>query len=287
MKFQCQYCLKELSNKSSLNNHLSNAKYCILKRNVDNDTNVKVFKCFDCNKSFTSKQTLNLHQLKCIEKLKQQHLQEILEIKNKHNEEIIQKDLHIKDLEAKLENIALKAVSKPTTINNNNSRINQINNLSPITTEQIKENIQYLTLDHIKEGAVGYAKYALDYPFKDKIICVDYARRKVKYKDEEGNLVDDPEMSKLCVKFFSAIEDHNNKLIRNHSDVIIDKITNINNEDVILEDEEEHYNNMNDIYHNELMQLFNTGANVRAIKTGKKPEMLNDFVKDICSKTTC
>jgi hypothetical protein len=282
---ECQYCKNIFSNSHNLKQHQKTAKYCINLRGKSVILEKK-YQCNICNKEYTSNHRLTSHLNKCIVKKQEKDKYEDL-IKNK---DILISELkeHIKQLEDKLENIALKAVSKPTTVNNNNSRVNQIiNNLTPITTQHLTENAQYLTLDHIKEGAVGYAKYALEYPLKDKIICVDYSRRKVKYKDEEGNLVDDPEMTKLAKKFFSAIEEHNNKLIRNHSDVIIDKITNMNNEDVILEDEEEHYNNMNDIYHNELMQLFNTGANVRAIKTGKKPELLNDFVKDICSKTTC
>ena len=28
----------------------------------------------------------------------------------------------------------------------------------------------------------------LDYPLKDKMICVDYSRRKVKFKDKDGNI---------------------------------------------------------------------------------------------------
>jgi hypothetical protein len=289
MKFQCQYCLKELSNKSSLNNHLSNAKYCISKRNIKDDSNVKVFKCCDCNKSFTSKQTLNLHELKCIEKLKKNHLQEILEIKSKHMEEINTRDLHIKELESKLENIALKAVSKPTTVNNNNSRVNQIiNNLTPITTQHLTEHAQFLTLEHIKDGASGYAKYALEYPLKDKIICVDYARKKVKYKDEEGNLVDDPEMTKLAKRFFTAIETYNNSLLTNYNAEILQKMLDVggdNNE--MTQEEADKCILLGNALFEEMVRVKSIKTDIEDIKKGNKPELYYDFVKDVCSKTTC
>jgi len=35
-----------------------------------------------------------------------------------------------------------------------------------------------LTLDHHVKGAEGYAEYALEFPFKDKIVCVDVNRNK-------------------------------------------------------------------------------------------------------------
>ena len=30
------------------------------------------------------------------------------------------------------------------------------------------------------------------YPLKDMMICVDYSRRKVKFKDKDGNSITDP-----------------------------------------------------------------------------------------------
>ena len=47
----------------------------------------------------------------------------------------------------------------------------------------------------------------MEYPLKDKIVCTDFSRRKLKYKDENGNLIEDPEMIKLSQKLFKAIEE--------------------------------------------------------------------------------
>ena len=81
--------------------------------------------------------------------------------------------------------------------NQNQQRYNTIiNNLTPITEDHLKEQAQFLTIDHVKNGVDGYVKYALDYPLKDKIVCTDFSRRKIKYKDEEGNIIEDPDWKK-------------------------------------------------------------------------------------------
>jgi hypothetical protein len=106
----------------------------------------------------------------------------------------------IKELQDKLENIAVKAVSRPTTTNK--TQINNfIQQLQPVTEDKLKESVSNLT---IKKGPEGYAQYALEYPLKDKIICVDYSRRKVKFKDKDGNVITDPEMTGLTTKFFNS-----------------------------------------------------------------------------------
>ena len=74
--------------------------------------------------------------------------------------------------------------------------------MQPVTDEILYDNVQHLTIDHIKKGAEGYAEYALEYPLKDKLLCSDFSRRKVKFKDKDGNIITDPEMTNLARKFF-------------------------------------------------------------------------------------
>ena len=117
----------------------------------------------------------------------------------------------IKELQNNIKDISIKSVSRATT---KNTQINNyIQNLRPITEEQLLDNVQYLSIDHILRGPEGYAEYALEYPLKDSMICVDYARRKVKFKDKDGNVITDPEMSNLAEKFFNSIKDKNKELI--------------------------------------------------------------------------
>ena len=82
-----------------------------------------------------------------------------------------------------------------------------------VLKHQFYSGLENLTIDYINRGALGYAQYALEYPLKDKIICVDYARRKVKFKDKNNNVITDPEMSQLGTQFFQSIKDKNTKLI--------------------------------------------------------------------------
>ena len=48
----------------------------------------------------------------------------------------------------------------------------------------LEEHIQNLNHLHVQNGASGYAKYAFEYLLKD-------------YKDENGNVISDPEMTKI------------------------------------------------------------------------------------------
>jgi hypothetical protein len=213
----------------------------------------------------------------------------LLEIK------IIEKDQKIKELQEQVEklqnelaNIAKTAASKPTHIQNNNQRINNtINNLIPITDDHFKDQVQYLTLDHIKNGTNGYVQYALEFPLKDRITCTDFSRRKIKYKDSEGNLVDDPEMSKLSQKFFRAIEEKNSILINEYLSEIQNQfnILNSNPNNEMNDDETKDFDIRSDALIEEVFKAKAQKREISEAANGKKPDIYHEFVKDICSKT--
>ena len=170
---KCDHCNSNFSSLSSLNNHIKTAKYCIEKRG---EPTVNIFNCLKCSKSFSSKRWLLSHESKCGETIetllvkvnKYEHSIKYLE------KEVEYKNIHIKELEKQIQEIALKAVSRPTTTNK--TQINNfIQQLQPVTEDKLKESVGNLTIDHIKKGPEGYAQYALEYPLKDKIICVDYS----------------------------------------------------------------------------------------------------------------
>jgi hypothetical protein len=110
-KYQCKYCNKKLASKSSFNNHISNAIYCINNRGPEISSDIRIFKCNGCKKNFSSKQTTDSHTKKCLLlveytyelKINQLH-EQLQEQKNYYNNQI-------KTLQDKLENIAIKAVS--------------------------------------------------------------------------------------------------------------------------------------------------------------------------------
>lgn len=201
----CNFCNKELSNSGILKAHQKTAKYCL---EIQGLLINNIFNCDYCNRQYTQKKNLNHHLLSCVEKKIAEKDKIIAEKDKIFAEMVAEKDARIKELQDHLVDIIK---TRPPTTVNNNQRINTIiNNLQPITDEHLVEQSQYLTIDHIKEGVDGYVKYALEYPFKDRIVCVDYSRKKIKYKDQDNNIIEDPEMIKLSRKFFQAIEGKNN-----------------------------------------------------------------------------
>lgn len=52
------------------------------------------------------------------------------------------------------------------------------------------------------------------------ILCTDFQRRSCKYKDENGNVVSDPKMTKITKRLFSAIKERNEELINEYSEQI-------------------------------------------------------------------
>lgn len=228
---ECQYCEKILKTKWSLKNHQKTAKYCL--KIQGKNTN---FQCEVCNKYFSKKINLKNHidickkSLNYIKKLENKNIK-LLE-KNKNIEkELEESKKQIQELkkkverfEDKLENIAVKAVSRPTTTNNNSRNVhinNLIQNLQPIKNEDIENCGQHLTLDHHREGAEGYARFALDVPFKEKLACVDVNRKKFKYKDDEGKIVEDEGFHKMFKKFCKAVLNKSYDFSQEHYDLLV------------------------------------------------------------------
>jgi hypothetical protein len=216
---ECNYCKRILSNKYTLKNHQTRAKYCLqLQNSVVDETSY--YTC-ECTKKFTSKQRLQYHLRTCSSRIKkleitikvqdERHIADTLEIQRLH------KEIHI--LQDKLSNVAIEGVKKSTTTNVNTVN-NIIQNLDPITPELLEEQSRHLTIEHIRKGPAGYAEYALTYPFKDRIVCVDYARRKAKYKDENGAIITDPKLTRLTKLLFRSIAEKNKELAINYSGTI-------------------------------------------------------------------
>ena len=140
-----------------------------------------------------------------------------------------------------------------------------------MSQEHIEDNVQYLNMEHIKNGFKGYARYALDYPLKDRVKCTDYSRRKIKYTDEEGSVIVDPHMARLSVKLFSAIKDRNYDLRR------------------------EYMKELRDIYKSDgcdrsevtkmILNLIEQCDEVEKISNGIHSDYITEFIKIICSES--
>jgi hypothetical protein len=219
--FICEFCKTVFSKKGNLIQHQKTAKYCLeLQEKENND-----LQCKFCHKKLSSKARLNNHLEICssrqeIESENKDNL--IQELKNNNsvllekqqNYEkqilILQKENEIyKEKLEKLENTIANIAAKPrtSTTNNttNNQRYNQIiQNLSPITQENLDELPSKLEGRHISQGVQGYATFAEE-NFKNKILCTDIARKKLTFKDEKNNIITDINGKQFTYKLFKTI----------------------------------------------------------------------------------
>jgi hypothetical protein len=259
----CEFCNTELASFASLKHHQLKTKYCLEKQKKP----LNLFKCKECEKTFTTNRKLISHHEICLPYT-------VSSLEKHHNNELYKKDLEIielkkqlKELQDKMEYITIKAVSRPIYTTSNKTQINNfIQQLQPITDEKLKESVINLTIDHIKKGPEGYAQYALEYPLKDKMICVDYSRRKVKFKDKDGNVITDPDMTELTLKFFNSIKDKNKELISMYVNELKEKL------------------GCTDIM-DTMVKIFNYKTSVDKCSDGEKTEFHYDFVRQMCSQT--
>ena len=235
-------------------------------------------KCEYCERSFKSKYTLRKHQEKasyCLLIQEDQKAAEKALEGNKLQEELVglrilleQKDEVIKKLEARLakhEDTIADIARQPTT-----KIENTMNILSPITAEHLRDQAQFLQMEHIQEGMDGYARYALDYPLKNRVVCTDFSRRKIQYKNGEGKVVSDPDMKKLSHELFKAIRERNDELFTDYMTKLIEAVRN----------DPTHANQQI------LTDVCELRAEVRRLADGHKSEMTPSFVKSVCAGTT-
>ncbi len=235
-------------------------------------------KCEYCERSFKSKYTLRKHQEKasyCLLIQEDQKAAEKALEGNKLQEELVglrilleQKDEVIKKLEARLakhEDTIADIARQPTT-----KIENTMNILSPITAEHLRDQAQFLQMEHIQEGMDGYARYALDYPLKNRVVCTDFSRRKIQYKNGDGKVVSDPDMKKLSHELFKAIRERNDELFTDYMTKLIEAVRN----------DPTHANQQI------LTDVCELRAEVRRLADGHKSEMTPSFVKSVCAGTT-
>jgi hypothetical protein len=223
----CKFCKKRLSTKSALNVHQKKAKYCLKIQGVEKKGG---FECNLCGKDFSVKFHLQNHQNICeknipnIKKIKEElsNLRKYILILRKEND-MLKEDK--KDLQDRYDNLSIIAVKRPTSSTKNIQINNYIKNMPPILNSDIIDNVQHLTLEHHSKGAEGYAEYALEFPFKNKIVCVDTARNKIKYKNEEGDVIEDVGFRKMMVKLCLALKDRSFNLSQEHYEKLSDTFT--------------------------------------------------------------
>lgn len=219
-EFTCIYCGHVFSNKYRLKRHTETAVYCLDIQNKAED--IKFFTC-ECQASYTLKSSLLIHQKKCQkrdiiieQRMKITRLEEAVKYLTEENERLRDQ---IAEKERNQQVVTLTAVSRPTTSVRNNIKNAIFQTLEPLKESEMSEHAPFLTIDHIKEGAEGYAKFAMSRPFKDRITCTDVARKKLAWKNDIGEIVYDTEGNVLSEKFFKVIKERNEQLCK---EIIID-----------------------------------------------------------------
>jgi len=278
----CEYCNNAFTNKANLKIHQKTAKYCIKLQETKQNT-----KIIEEKNTFLDKKDKIIEDCKKIIEDKDKLLKEkddTIKIKDKLIEE---KDKLIEKLMTMIQPVN-NTVNNHTTTSNTQKINNIINNLTPITDEHMHEQSKYLNIDYIKKGVSGYVDYALEYPFKDKILCVDFARRKIKYKNSDGDIVDDPEMVKLSQKFFKAIENINSEIIGSYILELQNDIyeLNLSTSNEMNDDETKVFGTSSDNILDKTFNAIKYRNEVKQAADGNKPELYYDFVKNICSKIT-
>jgi hypothetical protein len=281
--FTCDFCSKILSQQIDLDRHQLK---CSSKKEADNNNKHElIIKELENKLSLKDKLIKKIrieNTQKLLEKDKiieiqkkdlQEHKRVIKELQEEYKKQM---EMQNKDLQDRMQSMAEKAIAKPSSFNQ------IINNLLPITTEHLNDQVQYLTIDHVKNGAIGYAKYALEHPLKDRLVCTDTSRKKGKYKDSDGNIVSDPEMSSITKKLFLAIKDRNSELITEYANdlkVKLDSFGSDNNE--MTNEETVEINGITDDLIDLVTSVFSQKRQSNEISDGLKPELFHQFVKEI------
>lgn len=274
-KYTCEFCHSAFSYEKTLMNHKKIAKYCLTIQGREHHLN----KCPGCTKTFSTNSWLQQHQQNCVEYQVEYRIRDRLKILDDEkrvlestNQILERENIDLKQQNERLQNtikdLAEKAISKPTITNNHT-----VNNLHIMSDEHIKEQVKNLTIDHIKKGALGYSEYFLEYPLKERVICTDYARRKIKYKNENGEIISDPEMTNLSDLLFKSIKDRNRELTVQYTNELTDKFKTAKDPTQLS-------------YFMEVAGKFSQqDLEVFRMFNGDKNDFFHDIVRNICSKT--
>jgi hypothetical protein len=262
---KCKFCKKILSTKSALNVHQKKARYCLEIQGVKKKGE---YECKLCGKDFSVKFHLQNHENICeknipnIKKLNEELviLRKDICIFKKENE-LLRDEL--KKSQDNYKELSLTAVKRPTSTKNVQIN-NYIKNMAPLLQSDITDNVHNLTLEHHSKGPEGYAEYALEFPFKDKIVCVDTARNKIKYKNEEGDVVEDVGFRKMMIKLCTELKDRSFNLSQEHYEKLSDTFT---------EKEVEEYNFME------------AAIAISKYANGRESDFCNEIVKMISKKS--
>lgn len=204
--YVCEYCQKDYSTK-----HYLQAHYAIcyeksihdLKFNYENKLEILESSLNDKKRIISEKEEeiKNLKKEKDdeIKILKEENLN-LIKLMTEYKSKYETKD----DMIERFEELAKRAIDNTgnktiKTINHNRNNIYQ--NLQPLTNTYMEEQSKLLKLDDVKDGAFSLASFAAKHTFKDRIACTDFSRKKFVFKNEDDEIIADPEGIKVTKKF--------------------------------------------------------------------------------------
>lgn len=178
-KFHCNICDSSFPTKYCLERHIENTKYCkSLRTQIEENNQLKI----DIENYKKQIELLSQNNIEL-----QSHLKISNEIENERKMRCLNKKILIE-------------------------------NLTPITDDQIKLSSKLLTLDTAKNGFTGYAKWMLSF-LKNYVICTDESRNKLVWKNEtEDDIVNDINGNILLKKVFSIVYNSHNKILQKEID---------------------------------------------------------------------
>uniref|UniRef100_A0A6C0JMR7 C2H2-type domain-containing protein n=1 Tax=viral metagenome TaxID=1070528 RepID=A0A6C0JMR7_9ZZZZ len=212
---ECKFCHNKLSSKSALNTHQKTARYCL---KIQGKTDIKgSFICKVCDKNFLNNNRYKSHVKICKSNTKyiienKKLKDELISVKKEN--EILRGELE--KTQERYDKLSLTAVKRPVTSTKNIQINNYIQNMEPLRIEDITQSVPMLTLDHHVKGAEGYAEYALEFPFKNKIVCLDVNRNKIKYKNDDGDVIEDIGFQKMMTNLCKSLKDRSFNLCQEH-----------------------------------------------------------------------
>lgn len=254
----CQICLKQFSKVSNLQTHRKTSKCSHLDR------------CPQCKCVFINSDNHTIHcshtLLQKIAQLESDNERYILQITTLQNKMENMTHERLDEIQQQMKELSKKMDEKKEPVINIHNNYNiKIQNLQNLNTERFQEFAEFLTIDHIKKGAHGYAEYAITYPLSDRLVCTDFSRRKLKYKTDEGDVKTDINLNSLSKDLFKSIDGRNKELIFQYAQEYIEPI----------KDSEEKMN--------AYVKFMNYISLIRDGSQGIQHDLYSDFVKQICS----